>query len=54
MSPTFYSPLVSKKLQSQTLIRKKLCKTLLREKGAQKMLVKLIPFHTKVFRPAVL
>jgi hypothetical protein len=33
----------AKKLQSQTVIREKLLKALLYEKGARKMLMKMIP-----------
>jgi len=56
ISPTFYKQLLlqyafTKKLQIQTVIREKLCKTLLRTKGACKMLVKLRPWinFTNIF-----
>jgi len=46
ISSTFYKQLLrqysfAKKLQNQTVIREKLLKALLREKGAHKMLMKL-------------
>jgi len=48
ISPAFYEKLLcknsfAKKLQSQTVIREKLCKKLLHKKAAHKMLINLTP-----------
>jgi hypothetical protein len=50
ISSTFFEQLLrqyslAKKFQSQTVIREKLRKILLYEKGAHKILMKLTPYH---------